>query len=120
MTWASRPNVISFIVFLMRRRPPRSTRTDTLFPYTTLFRSHYEFGLVREALKEREVLWGIAPHIIHPLRSVLPYRDGLRPRWLLRLGLFLYDHIGGRKKLPATRSVALRRARMSTRPNSSA
>src|SRR3546814_19814807 len=45
---------------------------------------HYEFSLVREALKEREVLWGIAPHIIHPLRFVLPYRDGLRPRWLLR------------------------------------
>jgi len=70
---------------------------------------HYEFGLVREALKEREILWGIAPHIIRPLRFVLPYRDGLRPRWLLRLGLFLYDHIGGRKKLPATRSIDLRR-----------
>jgi len=70
---------------------------------------HYEFGLVREALKEREILWSIAPHIIWPLRFVLPYRDGLRPRWLLRLGLFLYDHIGGRKKLPATRTVDLRR-----------
>ncbi|MCW0197083.1 glycerol-3-phosphate dehydrogenase [Sphingopyxis sp.] len=70
---------------------------------------HYEFGLVREALKEREILWGIAPHIIWPLRFVLPYRAGLRPRWLLRLGLFLYDHIGGRKKLPATRSIDLRR-----------
>ena len=70
---------------------------------------HYEFGLVREALKEREILWGIAPHIIWPLRFVLPYRTGLRPRWLLRLGLFLYDHIGGRKKLPATRSIDLRK-----------
>ena len=70
---------------------------------------HYEFGLVREALREREILWGIAPHIIWPLRFVLPYRDGLRPRWLLRLGLFFYDHIGGRKKLPATRSIDLRR-----------
>ncbi len=69
---------------------------------------HYEFGLVREALKEREILWGIAPHIIWPLRFVLPHRPGLRPRWLLRLGLFLYDHIGGRKKLPATRSIDLR------------
>ncbi|MBN8842518.1 MAG: glycerol-3-phosphate dehydrogenase [Sphingomonadales bacterium] len=69
---------------------------------------HYEFALVREALKERETLWSIAPHIIWPLRFVLPYRDGLRPRWLLRLGLFLYDHIGGRKKLPATRSIDLR------------
>ncbi len=70
---------------------------------------HYEFGLVRESLKEREALWAIAPHIIHPLRFVLPYVEGLRPRWLLRLGLFLYDHIGGRKKLPATRTVDLRR-----------
>ncbi len=70
---------------------------------------HYEFALVREALKEREILWGIAPHIIWPLRFVLPHRPGLRPRWLLRLGLFLYDHIGGRKKLPATRSIDLRR-----------
>ena len=68
---------------------------------------HYEFGLVREALKERETLWQIAPHIIWPMRFILPYRDGLRPRWLLRLGLFLYDHIGGRKKLPATRTVDL-------------
>jgi len=56
---------------------------------------HYEFGLVRESLQEREILWGIAPHIIWPLRFVLPHRPGLRPRWLLRLGLFLYDHIGG-------------------------
>ena len=68
---------------------------------------HYEFALVREALSEREVLWGIAPHIIWPLRFILPHRPGLRPRWLLRLGLFLYDHIGGRKYLPAAQSVTL-------------
>jgi glycerol-3-phosphate dehydrogenase len=70
---------------------------------------HYEFGLVREALAERETLWGIAPHIIWPLRFVLPHVRGLRPRWLLRAGLFLYDHLGGRKYLPATRSVRLGR-----------
>lgn len=69
---------------------------------------YYEFRLVREALKEREVLWAMAPHIIRPLRFVLPHHKGLRPAWLLRLGLFLYDHIGGRKKLPATRVVDLR------------
>jgi glycerol-3-phosphate dehydrogenase len=69
---------------------------------------HYEFGLVRESLKERERLWAIAPHIIWPLRFVLPYRKGLRPRWLIRLGLFLYDHLGGRKLLPATRTIDLR------------
>jgi len=70
---------------------------------------HYEFSLVREALTEREVLWGIAPHIIWPLRFILPHRPGLRPRWLLRLGLFLYDHIGGRKYLPSAKSVDLAR-----------
>ena len=68
---------------------------------------HYEFGLVREALKERETLWSIAPHIIWPMRFVLPYVEGLRPRWLLRAGLFLYDHIGGRRLLPATETVDL-------------
>ena len=70
---------------------------------------HYEFALVRESLSEREALWRIAPHIIHPLRFVLPHVKGLRPRWLLRLGLFLYDHIGGRRLLPATRTVDLAR-----------
>src|SRR5947209_5985258 len=68
---------------------------------------YYEFRLVREALIERELLWQIAPHIIRPLRFVLPHHDGLRPTWLLRLGLFLYDHIGGRKLLPPARSVDL-------------
>ncbi|MCO6390957.1 glycerol-3-phosphate dehydrogenase [Aliihoeflea aestuarii] len=70
---------------------------------------HYEFRLVREALMEREVLWAMAPHIIRPLRFVLPHHKGLRPAWLLRLGLFLYDHIGGRKRLPATRTLDLTR-----------
>jgi glycerol-3-phosphate dehydrogenase len=70
---------------------------------------YYEFRLVREALQEREVLWAIAPHIIWPLRFVLPHHKGLRPAWLLRLGLFLYDHLGGRKKLPATRGLDLTR-----------
>ena len=69
---------------------------------------YYEFRLVREALIEREILWQIAPHIIRPLRFVLPHHAGLRPAWLLRLGLFLYDHIGGRHLLPPTRSVDLR------------
>jgi glycerol-3-phosphate dehydrogenase len=68
---------------------------------------YYEFRLVREALIEREILWQIAPHIIRPLRFVLPHHAGLRPAWLLRLGLFLYDHIGGRNLLPPTRTVDL-------------
>ncbi len=68
---------------------------------------HYEFRLVREALIEREVLLRAAPHIIWPLRFVLPHHEGLRPRWLIRLGLFLYAHLGGRKILPATASLNL-------------
>jgi glycerol-3-phosphate dehydrogenase len=68
----------------------------------------YEFRLVREALMEREVLWGIAPHIIWPLRFVLPHHRALRPAWLLRLGLFIYDHLGGRKRLPPTQTLNLR------------
>ena len=69
---------------------------------------HYEFRLVREALMEREVLWKIAPHIIWPLRFVLPHHNQLRAAWLLRLGLFIYDHLGGRKRLPPTRTLNLR------------
>lgn len=69
---------------------------------------HYEFRLVRESLMEREVIWKMAPHIVKPLRFILPHHKGLRPKWLLRLGLFFYDYIGGRKLLPASTSVDLR------------
>lgn len=69
---------------------------------------HREFALVRESLAERERLWKIAPHVVWPLRFVLPHRPGLRPRWLLRLGLFIYDHIGGRRALPPARTLDLR------------
>jgi glycerol-3-phosphate dehydrogenase len=73
----------------------------------------YEFGLVREALGERETLWRIAPHIVRPLRFVLPVtpkdRGGKRPAWMLRAGLFLYDHIGGSGALPGTDSLDLTR-----------
>ncbi len=69
---------------------------------------HYDFLLVRHALQEREVLLDAAPHIIWPLRFILPHHHALRPRWLIRLGLFLYDYIGGRKKLPRSHSVNLK------------
>ena len=72
---------------------------------------HYEFRLVREALQEREVIWRMAPHIVWPLRFVLPHAPGhskgQRPAWLLRLGLFLYDHLGGRRRWPGGWPLAL-------------
>jgi glycerol-3-phosphate dehydrogenase len=64
-----------------------------------------EFRLVRESLTEREVLWAAAPHVIRPLRFVLPVRPGLRSTWLLRAGLLIYDHLGGRRRLPPTRTL---------------
>ena len=66
---------------------------------------HGEFRLVREALAEREVLLAKAPHIVHPLRFVLPHQPHLRPAWMIRAGLFFYDHLGRREKLPASRSL---------------
>ena len=72
---------------------------------------HREFRLVRESLREREVLWRMAPHLIRPMRFVLPHHPGMRPAWLLRLGLFLYDHLGGRERLPGTRKLKLRQER---------
>ena len=68
---------------------------------------YYEFRLVREALQERERLLTIAPHLIWPLRFILPLPEGGRPAWMIRLGLWLYDHIGGRISLPGSRSVRL-------------
>ena len=68
---------------------------------------YYEFRLVRESLAEREVLLAAAPHTIYPLRFVLPHHKGLRPMWLLRLGLFLYDNLGGRRTLPGTKTLRL-------------
>ncbi|MBZ9557072.1 MULTISPECIES: glycerol-3-phosphate dehydrogenase [unclassified Modicisalibacter] len=66
---------------------------------------HREFRLVREALREREVLLAKAPHIIWPLRFILPHRPHLRPAWMLRAGLFLYDHLGKRDSLPGSTSL---------------
>ncbi|WP_017937696.1 glycerol-3-phosphate dehydrogenase [Zestomonas thermotolerans] len=66
---------------------------------------HGELRLVREALAEREVLLAKAPHLVHPLRFVLPHRPHLRPAWLIRAGLFLYDHLGRRERLPASQAL---------------
>ena len=70
---------------------------------------HYEFRLVAEALAEREVLLDIAPHIVRPLEFVMPQVPELRPAWMIRAGLFLYDHLARRSKLPDSRAVRLDR-----------
>lgn len=70
---------------------------------------HYEFRLVHEALAEREVLWAAAPHIIWPLRFVLPHHKGLRPAVILRAGLAMYDYMGGRRLLPPTKTLDLQK-----------
>jgi len=72
---------------------------------------YYEFRLVAEALGEREVLLRAAPHIIAPLQFVLPHEPHLRPAWMIRAGLFLYDHLGGRKTLPSSIGVHLGRSK---------
>lgn len=68
---------------------------------------HYEFRLVREALREREVLLAKAPHIIWPLRFILPHRSHLRPAWMIRAGLFLYDHLSRLRQLPGSRGIRI-------------
>ena len=68
---------------------------------------HFEFRLVREALIERERMLAIAPHLVRPMEFVLPHVEGLRPRWQIRIGLFLYDHMGMRRRLRASRGVRI-------------
>ena len=68
---------------------------------------YYEFRLVREALAEREILLRKAPHLVWPLRFVLPHVPGVRPRWMVRAGLFLYDHLHSRRQIQASRSLDL-------------
>ncbi len=69
---------------------------------------YYDFRLVRKALAERELLLRSAPHIMWPLRLVVPHDPSMRPVWMMRIGLFLYDHLARREFLPASRTVALR------------
>lgn len=87
-----------------------SSRSGKLIHGGLRYLEYYEFRLVREALIEREVLLALAPHIVWPMRFVLPHSRAQRPAWMIRLGLFLYDHLGGRKRLPPTRRLDLHRA----------
>jgi glycerol-3-phosphate dehydrogenase len=110
-----------------------SSASTKLFHGGLRYLEYFEFGLVAKALEERETLLKAMPHISWPMRFVLPYHEdmrfesstptsrllgwvlpwmkGCRPRWLLRLGLFLYDHLGGREILPGTRKLDLKKAR---------
>lgn len=71
---------------------------------------YYEFKLVRESLQERERLLNLAPHIIHPLKFVLPHRNAVRPAWMIRAGLFLYDHLACHPKLPNAQQIAMQKS----------
>lgn len=84
-----------------------SSRSSKLIHGGLRYLEYYEFRLVREALQEREVLLAIAPHIVRPMRFVLPIASGGRPAWLVRLGLVLYDHLAARRRLPPTEKIAL-------------
>ncbi|GBD43068.1 Aerobic glycerol-3-phosphate dehydrogenase [bacterium HR40] len=84
-----------------------SSRSSKLIHGGLRYLEHGEFRLVREALREREVLLANAPHLVRPLTFVLPHAADMRPAWLVRLGLFVYDHLGGRERLPRSRRVRL-------------
>ena len=84
-----------------------SSRSGKLVHGGLRYLEYHEYRLVREALIEREVLLESAPHIIWPMRFVLPHSPSDRPAWLVRAGLFLYDHLGGRRRLPGTRTLDL-------------
>lgn len=84
-----------------------SSKSSKLIHGGLRYLEYGEFRLVREALIERETLLRSAPHLVEPLRIVLPHHKGLRPKWMLRFGLFIYDHLGGRKLLPGTKVANL-------------
>ncbi len=84
-----------------------SSRSSKLIHGGLRYLEHYEFKLVRDALAEREVLLKKAPHIMWPLRFRLPHQSHLRPAWMIRMGLFLYDHLAKREMLPGSRKVSV-------------
>lgn len=84
-----------------------SSKSTKLIHGGLRYLEYYEFKLVREALIEREVLLRAAPHIVWPLRFVLPHHEALRAHWLIRVGLWIYDHLGGRTLLPASGAIDL-------------
>ena len=84
-----------------------SSKSTKLIHGGLRYLEYYEFKLVREALIEREVLLRAAPHVVWPLQFVLPHHKALRAHWLIRLGLWIYDHLGGRELLPGSCALNL-------------
>jgi glycerol-3-phosphate dehydrogenase len=82
-----------------------SSRSSKLIHGGLRYLETYDFRLVREALREREILMAKTPHLVWPIRLVLPHVPGLRPRWMIRLGLLLYDHLARRRRLPASEAI---------------
>ncbi len=85
-----------------------SSKSSKLIHGGIRYLEQYQFNLVRHALKEQRILMNIAPDLIHPLPFVMPYVAGLRPAWLLRCGLFLYDHLSHSRLLPHSKSISRR------------
>ena len=84
-----------------------SSKSSKLIHGGLRYLEYYEFRLVRDSLKEREVLLQKAPHIIRPLKFVMPHNKHLRPAWLVRIGLLLYDYLAPRKLLAKSRGIKL-------------
>lgn len=82
-----------------------SSRSSKLIHGGLRYLQSYDFRLVREALREREILMAKAPHLVWPLRLVLPHAPGVRARWMIRLGLLLYDHLAPRRHLAASEAI---------------
>src|SRR5215475_3031301 len=82
-----------------------SSRSSKLIHGGLRYLETYDFRLVRHALLEREILMAKAPHLVWPIRLVLPHVPSLRPRWMIRLGLFLYDHLARRKTLEGSEAL---------------
>ncbi len=86
-----------------------STASSKLIHGGLRYLEQRQWRLVRESLAEREVLMRLAPHLVRPLRFVLPHAPGMQPKWMIRAGLWLYDHLGGGGTLPRSHAVDLRR-----------
>lgn len=97
---------LSVILFEQHDLASKTSSSSTKLIHGGLrYLEHYEFGLVKKALEERQVLLSLAPHLVHPQSFILPYQKHMRPSWLLRLGLFFYDHLSRKNRLPKCKSI---------------